>query len=311
MGCARDKMTAKIRLDYLSTFIEVVERGSLLAAAEAMGTSVSTVSTQIDAVESFYGAELLKRDVSGVKPTHAGRIVYRSARETLRGVEETKRLLEGLDKKRLDVASGCFGIPLIAKMQSAFKKEHPDVGFSIKLHGTSTCFKLLDEGEVSLVFAGYVPKGFDRDHYFIAELGKDRLVLITPPDHELASKKEVTIEDVKRTPLVLVSPDQDLAKRIDVELAKHGLSQKDLIMGGEMDSIFAQIYGVVSGFGCAITSYIHARKFAEAGLVKIRDVKEFTDERRVLLICNRRSLENPDVKRFVDFAVKFAEQPGK
>jgi hypothetical protein len=40
------------------------------------------------------------------------------------------------------------------------------------------------------------------------------------------------------------------------------------------------------------------------GLIKIREVKEFTDERRVLLICSKRSLENPDVKRFVDFAMK-------
>jgi DNA-binding transcriptional LysR family regulator len=297
-------MTSRIRLDYLSTYIEVVDKGSLLATAEAAGTSVSTVSTQIDAVESFFKTKLLKRDASGVKPTREGKIVYNSAKGVLRGIEETKRLLESLDSKRLDVASGCFGIPLIAELKSEFKKTYPDVGFSIELHGTRACFKLLDEGEVSLIFAGYVPKELTPEHYFIAELGKDRLVLITPPDHELADKKEVTLEDIKKTPLVMVSEEEDIAKRVKIELSKHKITRADLILGGVMDSIFSQIYGVVSGFGCAITSFIHAKKFADVGLVNIKDVKEFTDERSVLLICSKRSLENPDVKRFVDFAMK-------
>ncbi len=102
----------------------------------------------------------------------------------------------------------------------------------------------------------------------------------------------------------MVAEEEDLAKRIKLELAKHNLKPEELITGGVMDSIFAQIYGVVSGFGCALTSYIHAKKFGEAGLVRIRDVKEFTDERSVLLICSKKSLENPDVKGFVDFAMR-------
>jgi len=297
-------MSSKIRLDYLSTFIDVVDKGSLLAAAEALGASVSTVSKQVEGVETYFGARLLNRHASGVKPTRAGRLVYSCAKDVLRGVEETRRLIEGLRSRHLDVASGCFGIPLIAELKNEFMKAHPDVGFSIELHGTRTCFKLLDEGEVSLIFAGYVPRDLPRERYFIAELDKDRLVLITPPDHELAEKEEVTIEDIKGTPMVTVSGEEDIARRVNIELAKHGLSQEELVVGGEMDSIFSQIYGVLSGFGCAITSYIHARRFAEAGLIRIRDVKGFTDERRVLLICARRSLENPEVKRFVEFALE-------
>jgi DNA-binding transcriptional LysR family regulator len=297
-------MTSRIRIDYLLTFVNVVDKGSFLATAEDMGISVSTVSTQIHAVESYFNTKLLKRHVSGVKATREGGIVYNNSKEVLRGVEETKRLLKNLGSKHLDVASGCFGIPLIAELKSEFIKKYSDLNLSIELHGTRACFNLLDEGEVSLIFAGYVPKEISPDRYFIAELGKDRLVLITPPNHVLAAKKEVNLEDVKKTPLVMVREDEDLAKRVKIELDKHNLSRVDLIKGGVMDSIFGQIYGVVSGFGCAITSYIHAKKFSEAGLVIIKDVKEFTDERRVLLICSKRSLENPDIKRFVDLAMK-------
>ncbi len=179
-------MTSRIRLDYLSTFVEVVDRGSFLSAAESMGSSVSTISTQVDSVESFFKTPLLKRTVSGVKPTRAGRLVYNSAKDVLRDLEETKRLLESLESKHLDVASGCFGIPLIAELRKEFKKSHPNFEFTIQLHGTRTCFKLLDDGEVSLIFAGYVPKEISPEHYFITELGKDRLILITPTDHELS-----------------------------------------------------------------------------------------------------------------------------
>lgn len=297
-------MTSRIRLDYLSTFVDVVDKGSLLASAESTGSSVSTVSTQIDAVESYFNTRLLKRDASGVKPTREGRIVYNSSKDVLRGVEETRRLLNSLDQQHLDVASGCFGIPILAELKNEYKKSHPELDLTIELHGTRACFKLLNEGEVSLIFAGYIPKEISAENYFIAELGKDRLVFITPPDHALSSKDQVTLKDIKKTPLVMIKEEEDMAKRVKVELAKHNITRANLVKGGVMDSIFAQIYGVVSGFGCAITSYIHARKFADAGLITIKDVDEFTDERTVLLICSKKSLDNPDVKRFVDFAMK-------
>ncbi|MEU4746163.1 LysR family transcriptional regulator, partial [Actinosynnema sp. NPDC023658] len=58
---------------------EVAERGTLTAAAAALGYTQSAVSRQIAALEHAVGAVLLERRRDGVRLTDAGHVVLRRA----------------------------------------------------------------------------------------------------------------------------------------------------------------------------------------------------------------------------------------
>jgi len=57
----------------ISTFVDVVARGSLSAAARAEGIAPAVISRRLDALEARLGVKLLQRTVSGELPTHTAR----------------------------------------------------------------------------------------------------------------------------------------------------------------------------------------------------------------------------------------------
>jgi DNA-binding transcriptional LysR family regulator len=61
-----------MNLDELRTFLEVVENGSLVAAAARLHVTPSTVTARINALEADLGCRLLRRNKSGAELTSAG-----------------------------------------------------------------------------------------------------------------------------------------------------------------------------------------------------------------------------------------------
>ena len=82
-------------LTELRVFREVVERGTLTAAAAALGYTQSAVSRQIASLERAAGTPLLERRHNGVTLTPAGRIVLRRAAAVVDQVDAAARELEG------------------------------------------------------------------------------------------------------------------------------------------------------------------------------------------------------------------------
>lgn len=293
-----------IRLESLDTFTKVVDKGSLLAAAKSLGMSVSTVSVQIGSVEKFFNAKLLERKASGVELTREGKLVYQNIREVLDHVEKTKRLLESFRTKDIYVAIDCVGVPLIAKIQMLYKEKNPDVDILVRLRGSQNCFRRLDENEVSIIIVGYLSSNPNREKYVVEEIGRDKLVLLVPPNHELAKKDKVYIRDVLSYPMVTLAGSYGITSRLEEVLNKERIKSEDLSIECSVDDVFAQIYGVSSGLGTAITSYILAVKYDEGGLVKIREIEDFTDKRPIYVICNKIALKNPEIKNFFEFVVE-------
>src|SRR5690606_25905690 len=76
-------------------FVEIVERGSLTAAADALGLPRATLSRQLTRLEERLGVRLLHRTTRKVTATRAGEALYERARrvvdEARAAVEEVRR----------------------------------------------------------------------------------------------------------------------------------------------------------------------------------------------------------------------------
>jgi len=84
------------RWQSLELFAQVVDAGSISAAADHLGVAKSSVSTQIKSLEGELGIRLLSRSKSGVRATEPG----------LRMYEHAKRLLAHMDSAVEDVRAG-------------------------------------------------------------------------------------------------------------------------------------------------------------------------------------------------------------
>ncbi|RPH69510.1 MAG: LysR family transcriptional regulator [Myxococcaceae bacterium] len=81
------------RLERLSTFVRIVEEGSLSAAARRSGLTVPAVSKQLQALERQLGVQLLRRTTRSLTLTEAGAAVFHRARRLLADFQETVDLV--------------------------------------------------------------------------------------------------------------------------------------------------------------------------------------------------------------------------
>ncbi len=70
------------------------------------------------------------------------------------------------------------------------------------------------------------------------------------------------------------------------------------------NDIFSQIYGVSSGLGTAITSYVLSKKYEEGNLVKIVKIIDFQDKRPIYAITKKKDLENKVIKDFYEYLTR-------
>jgi len=125
------------QLAAMSTFVRVVEFGSLSGAARAIPSSLTSVSRQIAALEERYGTQLLLRTTRRLSLTDDGRLFYDRAKSILSELTEIELSLSSRHNKpagRLRVsAPTLMGRLLIAPLLAEFLRRHPAVSVDLLL----------------------------------------------------------------------------------------------------------------------------------------------------------------------------------
>ncbi|MCC8933734.1 LysR substrate-binding domain-containing protein [Rhizobium sp. 'Codium 1'] len=122
-----------IDLAWMRLLVEVDRRGSLSAAAEALGLSQPAVSYQIRLLEQRAGLPLLQRLHRGVRFTDEGRRLLAIAERTVAEVDSLQRSLRAARRRptvRLATDYAFSSLWLIPRMH-AFRQSHPEIDLQI------------------------------------------------------------------------------------------------------------------------------------------------------------------------------------
>lgn len=120
-----------------STFIRVVDTGSLSAAGRDLGLSQSAVSQQIAALEQHLAVRLIRRTTRQMTLTDAGADYYQRAQVIIEAVHEATEAASGHAASlsgplRIHAPVG-FGQSHIAEVAIAFQQHHPSVAIELIL----------------------------------------------------------------------------------------------------------------------------------------------------------------------------------
>lgn len=136
------------RLDDLTVLVEVVDSGSLSAAAERLGLSASAISRRLSQMESRLGTRLVARTTRRIALTDAGAAFCLRARAILAALDEAEHsLLEMNEEPRGTLRLSMpvtFGQMHIAPLIPAYLRRHPGVSVEASLSDRSV--RLVDEG---------------------------------------------------------------------------------------------------------------------------------------------------------------------
>lgn len=118
-------------------FANVVEQGSISAAARSMGQTPSAVSKQMGLLEDHVHYRLLNRNRTGVSPTQEGREFYEKCKAMADKFKEAEALILNLDgnpRGLLKIAcTVAFGKSQLIQVLPEFMEENPEVQISLDL----------------------------------------------------------------------------------------------------------------------------------------------------------------------------------
>jgi DNA-binding transcriptional LysR family regulator len=184
----------------LRVFREVVRRGSLSAAAEALSFTQPAVSRQIAALEREAGVQLLERTPRGIRLTEPGRILLGHAEAILDRMAAARAQVESvasLAGGRLRI--GAFptaNATVVPRAIAAFAREHPAVELSLVEALTPDAIARLRAGEVDVAVVTHLPE-LDGPDVEAVDLVEDELLVALPHGHPLARKPRLRLRDLR------------------------------------------------------------------------------------------------------------------
>jgi DNA-binding transcriptional LysR family regulator len=175
-------LRSNMRMDKLramETFVRIVERGSLTAAADALDTSLPSVVRALAALEAKLDVRLLNRTTRRIALTDEGREYYERCRRVLAEVDESEAALSArraAPKGRLRVtAPVMLGRLHVAPVANEFLARHAALQLELVL--LDRVVDLLEEGVDVAVRIGRLP-----DSSLVAvPVGHTRRVLCASP----------------------------------------------------------------------------------------------------------------------------------
>jgi DNA-binding transcriptional LysR family regulator len=252
-------------------FLAVVEQGSFTGAARATSIVQSALSTSIRNLERELGAPLFERTTRKVTLSEAGRVFLPGARRILveaRAAGDAVRAVAGLLQGRVAVGTIQWLGPLDLPTELAeFHRRHPGIQLSVWNDTVRGMIEQLYAGELDLAYLA-------ADEPLPADLAghtayRERLVLITPPDHPLAGRRQVRWAELAGIPFVDFSEGSAVTTIVRRVAAQTGVRRRVV---GQVTQIDLQLALVRSGLGVSIVQETLARsRAADLGIVALSE----------------------------------------
>lgn len=188
-----------MEMTQLEFFLQVIAEGSFSKAADAVGRTQPAVSIAIRRLEDEVGAPLFDRSQKTPALTEAGLAIQDYAqrilalRDQARGaVAELRELKRGLVRVGANESTSLYLLPQVIL---SFRERHPDVKVEIYRHVSERLPREVLDRNVDFAVLAFEPSDRDLESFCVL---RDELSLILNPEHPLAKRKEVTVEELGR-----------------------------------------------------------------------------------------------------------------
>ena len=191
------------RLKQIESFVAVVARGSLTAAAQAEGVAPAVIGRRLDALEARLGVKLMQRTTRRLSLTHEGSAF----------LEDCQRLLAELANAEASVSAGGvkasghlritapagFGRRHVAPLVPRFLAQHPEVSLSLNL--ADRVIDIVHEGYDCAIRVGDLP-----DSSLVSvRLADNRRLCVAAPAYLARRGKPRTSQDLQHHDTLVLS----------------------------------------------------------------------------------------------------------
>lgn len=235
-------------LRQLNALLAVAEHGGFSAAARALHTVQSNVSTHVARLERELGATLIDRATG--RPTEEGEAVLTRATRIRAELEALSADVASLGARVAGTARvGMIGTTarwLAPLLFEALEEHHPEVRLVLVDATTTSLLPRVDRGDLDLAVVNLPAESPDSQTEPLFD--EDRILLV-PPDHPLGATPRVGLGELAGHDLLLEPVGTAFRDELDVQAAAVGVR---LRARAEVDGMRLLASLVVAGFGAAV-----------------------------------------------------------
>ncbi|MFJ6634603.1 LysR substrate-binding domain-containing protein [Streptomyces sp. NPDC091376] len=234
----------------LAYFAGVARHEHVTRAAQELAVPQSTLSRAMVRLEQDLGVALFTRKGRTVSLTAAGRTFLTSVERALAEVERAAESVRAdADPSAGRVAFGflhTMGSETVPELIRAFRVDHPRIRFTLVQNYGEAMIERLRAGELDLCLTSPVP---DAPDLVARRLDEQRLRLVVPDDHRLATRKRVRLAEAADETFVTLEPGYGLRRITDALCAEAGFSPRVAFEGEEAETLRGL---VAAGLGVAL-----------------------------------------------------------
>ena len=287
-----------MELHQLRGFHEIARQRSFTRAAERLFITQPAISLQLKALEDELGETLLERAHKHIRLTPAGEILLRHTKAVLGALESAQAEIAGLRQElrgRIVLGtSDTNSTYVLPEALRAYRDESPLVEVDIRNKMSTEVGRLVVDDEVDLGLATLPVR--ERERLEESQtLFTRQDVLICPPGHALAGRKQIALKTVADYPLLALEPGSTTRYLLEQSFRRADLKPRISMNLGSIEVIkrFVEI-----GFGVALVPKIAVEEEIESGRLHAVTVRGLRP-RPVGLVEHRGRRRSPAAAAFV------------
>jgi DNA-binding transcriptional LysR family regulator len=288
-----------VDINQLEVLVTVAREKSFSRAAEVLGRTQPAISQAIRRLELELGERLFDRSSKDGTLTPAGAVLFDHARQMLnlrasatRSMQDLRQLREGKVSISANEHTVFYLLPVIGE----FRRRFPKIKVEVHRGVASRIPKEITAREVELGVVSFSPT---EPSIKSITVFTDSLALIVPPQHRLAGKEFISINDLGTETLIAHNAHSPYRAKVIEAFEKHGTAMNIAI---EVPSLEAIKRLVELGVGVALVPRLTAEGEISAGrLVPVR-IKELKLERKLNIIYRKNSVLSHAASAFIETA---------
>src|SRR5467141_90661 len=189
-------------LGALKIFLAVAQERSFSRAAAKVHRTQPAVSQAVRRLEVELGEQLFDRSSKTGTLTEAGRMLENYGQRLVRLAEETEsavRELRDLRRGRVLIGANEAAVHTLLPLISRFRQRYPDITIDVRRLPARQIAVEVQQGSLDFGALTFHPP---EPGLIEIAIGSDELVLLVPPSHALAKRRQVTMEEVAAEPVV-------------------------------------------------------------------------------------------------------------
>ncbi|MBU8612139.1 MULTISPECIES: LysR family transcriptional regulator [Bacillus] len=235
------------QLEYFQTLARIQH---VTKTAETLSITQPALSRSIVRLENHLGVPLFDRQGRSIKLNKYGEIFLKRVDSMIREYTEGKEEIQSLLKPDQGEVSLGFlhtlGTTIVPNLIGTFKDNYPKVQFQLNQSHSNLLLDKLKSGELDLCLLASFPV---ESNIMWKPLWKEELFLFLPKKHVLATREDITLNEIANEPFVLMKEGFALRVTIDDIFEQVNITPNIVFEGEEATTIAGF---VAAGLGVSI-----------------------------------------------------------